>query len=47
MVEIAEIEHNKGKVITRNEDNLRDLWDNIKHINIITRGTLEEKYNIK
>ena len=34
MVKIAETEHNKEKVITRNEDNLRDLWDNVKCPNI-------------
>ena len=43
MVEIAETEHNKEKVITRNDDILRDLWDNIKHIIILIRGNLEEK----
>ena len=31
MVEITAEEQNKGKRI---EDSLRDLWDNIKHINI-------------
>ena len=31
MVEINETEE---KRITRNEDNLRDLWDNVKHPNI-------------
>ena len=32
MVEINEAE--KKKRIKRNEDNLRDLWDNVKHPNI-------------
>ena len=32
----------KGKRIKRNEDNLRDLWDNIKHLNILIVGVLEE-----
>ena len=30
MVEINEAERKKEKRITRNEDNLRDLWDNVK-----------------
>ena len=34
MVEINEAERKKGKRIKRNEDNLRDLWDNVKHHNI-------------
>ena len=34
MVEINESERKKEKGIKRNEDNLRDLWDNIKHPNI-------------
>ena len=34
MVEINESERKKGKRIKRNEDNLRDLWDNVKHPNI-------------
>ena len=33
MVEINEAERKKKK-IKRNEDNLRDLWDNVKHPNI-------------
>ena len=32
MVEINEEE--RGKRIKRNEDNLRDLWENVKHPNI-------------
>ena len=32
MVEINEAERKKG--IKRNKDNLRDLWDNVKHPNI-------------
>ena len=27
----------------RNEDNLRDLWDNVKHLNIQIIGVLEEE----
>ena len=42
MVEINEAERKKEKKIKRNEDNLRDLWDNIKHLNIRIVGVLEE-----
>ena len=34
MVEITAVEQNKEKRMKRNEDSLRDLWDNIKHTNI-------------
>ena len=34
MVEINEAEGKKEKRIKRNEDNLRDLWYNLKHPNI-------------
>ena len=34
MVEITSEEQNKVKRMKRSEDNLRDLWDNIKHTNI-------------
>ena len=35
MVEINEAERKKEKKrIKRNEDNLRDLWNNVKHPNI-------------
>ena len=34
MVEINETERKKEKQIKRNEDNLRDLWDNVKCPNI-------------
>ena len=34
MVEITEAEQNKEKRMKRNEDRLRDLWDNIKCPNI-------------
>ena len=34
MVEINEAGRKKEKRIKRNEDNLRDLWDNVKHTNI-------------
>ena len=34
MVEISEAERKKEKIIKRHEDNLRELWDNIKCPNI-------------
>ena len=34
MLEITAMEKNKEKRMTRNEDSLRDLWDNIKSTNI-------------
>ena len=34
MVEITAEEQNKEKRMKRNEDSLRDIWDNIKHTNI-------------
>ena len=34
IVEINEAERKKEKIIKRNEDNLRDLWDNVKRPNI-------------
>ena len=42
MVEINESERKKEELIKRNEDNLRDLQDNIKHPNIQIIGVLEE-----
>ena len=32
-----------GKIIKRNEDNFRDLWDNVKHPNIQSIGVPEEE----
>ena len=45
MVEINETERKKEKQIKRNEDNLRDLWDNVKcpSIRIIRVPKEEEK----
>ena len=43
MVEINESERKKEKWIKRNEDNLRDLQDNIKHHNILIIGVSEEE----
>ena len=42
MVEINESERKKEKWIKRNEDNLRDLQDNIKRPNIRIIGVPEE-----
>ena len=41
MVEINESERKKR--IKRNEDNLRYLWDNVKHPNIQITGVPEEE----
>ena len=43
MVEINEAERKKEKRIKINEENLRDLWDNVKHPNIWIIGVPEEK----
>ena len=43
MVEINETERKKEKQIKRNEDNLRDLWDNVKCPNIRIIGVPEEE----
>ena len=44
MVEINEAERKKEKkIIKRNEDNLRDLWDNVKWPNIQIIGIPEEE----
>ena len=43
MVEINESERKKEKWIKRNKDNLRDLWDNVKHPNIQIIGVPEEE----
>ena len=43
MVEINEAERKKEKRIKRNEDNLRDLWDNVKCSNIRIIGVPEEE----
>ena len=42
-VEINDAERKKEKRIERNEDNLRDLWDNVKHPNIWITGVPEEE----
>ena len=43
MVEINEAERKKEKRIKINEDNLRDLWDNVKCPNIRIIGVPEEQ----
>ena len=43
MVEINEAERKKERRIKRNEDNLRDLWDNVKCTNIRFIAVPEEK----
>ena len=43
MVEINESEKKKEKQIKRNEDNLRDFWNNVKHHNILIIGVPEEE----
>ena len=43
MVEINESERKREKLIKRNEDNLRDLWDNVKCPNILIIGVPEEE----
>ena len=43
MVEINEAEREKEKRIKRNEDNLRDLWDNVKLWKIQFIGVPEEE----
>ena len=43
MVEFITMEQNKEKRMQRNEDSLRDLWDNIKRNNIRIIGVPEGK----
>ena len=43
MVEINKTEKKKEKQIKRNEDKLRDLWDNVKCPNIRIIGVPEEE----
>ena len=42
MVDRNETERKKEKIIKRNEDNLRNLWDNVKCPNIRIIGVPEE-----
>ena len=41
MVEFTTVEQNKEKRMKRNEDSLRDLWDNIKCNNVYIIGVPE------
>ena len=41
VVEFTAVEQNKEKRMKRNEDTLRDLWDNIKRTNIRIMGVPE------
>ena len=41
MVEFTAVQQNKERRMKRNEDCLRDLWDNIKHTNIRILGVPE------
>ena len=43
IVEITTAEQNKEKRMKRIEENLRDLWDNIKHTNIQLIGVPQEE----
>ena len=43
MVEVNETERKKEKWIKRNEDNLRDLWENVKCPNIWIIGVPKEE----
>ena len=43
MVEINETERKKEKRIKRNEDNLRDFWNNVKRPDIRVIGVPEEE----
>ena len=43
MVEFTAVEQNKEKRMKRNEDSLRDLWNNIKRTNIQIIGVSEEE----
>jgi len=42
-VESTATEQNREKRMKRNEDNLRDVWDNIKHTSICIIGVPEDK----
>ena len=43
MVEFTAAEQNKEKRMKRNEDGLRDLWDNIKCSNVQITGDPEKQ----
>ena len=41
MGELTAVEQNKAKRMKRNEDSLRDIWDNIQHTSIRSREVKE------
>ena len=43
MVEIISEKQNKLKRMKRAEESLRDLWDNIKHTNLLIIGVQKKK----
>ena len=43
MVEITAMDQNKGKKMKRNEDSVRDFFENNKHTDIQITGVLEEE----
>ena len=43
MLEMISEEQNKVKRIEKTEESLRDLWDKIKHTNILIIGVPEEE----
>ena len=43
VVEITDAKQTKEKRMKRNEDSLRDLWDNINHPNILIIGVAERE----
>ena len=43
MVEVTAAEQNIEKRMKRNENSLKDLWDNIKHKNICIIGSQKER----
>ena len=47
MVEINEAERKKEKIIQRNEDHFRDLWDNVTYPKIRIIGVPEEEDKMK
>ena len=43
MLELTAVEQNKEKRMKRNEDSLRDLWDNINTTTFTLQGSQKEK----
>ena len=43
MMKITAVAQNKEKRMKRNEDSLRDFWDNVKHTNTCIIGVQKEK----